>query len=198
MRLINCSQILWGGSVALLLAGCESMWTSTAGYTPDEDAFRPPSATTTAHNSKSLAAGTAMFETPSNQLYGASPFPPGPVPSDSDSSPADTGDYDNLEIVTPTLKGKLTVMRVGSERNDNNLLSVFAGLRNKSSHSLPLEVETVYKDKADHSLSTGDKSWVSITLKPHEETQYRSVAISEDATDFVVRVRRVSESAGPQ
>jgi hypothetical protein len=58
-------------------------------------------------------------------------------------------------------------------------------------------VETVYKDKTDHPLSDGRASWIGITLKPHEETQYRSVALSEDATDFMVRIRRAPDGDVP-
>jgi hypothetical protein len=107
-------------------------------------------------------------------------------------SSADEEPFDNLEIVSPGLKSRLTVTRVGSDRTDDNLLTVFAGLKNKSSRPLPIEVQTLYKDKRDHSLSDGRKSWVPLTLKPHEEMQYRSVAISEAATDFVVRIRHAA------
>ena len=107
-------------------------------------------------------------------------------------SSADEEPFDNLEIVSPGLKSRLAVTRVGSDRTDDNLLTVFAGLKNKSGRPLPLEVQTLYKDKRDHSLSDGRKSWVPLTLKPHEEMQYRSVAISEEATDFVVRIRHAA------
>ena len=106
-------------------------------------------------------------------------------------------DFDNLEVDSPNLKSQLAVLRVGSERSDSNLLTVFTGLRNKSEHQLPIEVETVYKDKTDHPLSDGRASWIGITLKPHEETQYRSVAISEDATDFMVKIRRAPNGDVP-
>jgi hypothetical protein len=103
--------------------------------------------------------------------------------------------FDNLEIVNPSLKDKLAVLRVGAGRSDSNLLSVFAGVKNKTAHPLDLEMQTVYRDKDGNSLTDGRGSWIAINLKPHEETQYRSVAISEDATDFVVRIRHAPGTA---
>lgn len=183
MRLITYTQIVLGSACALLLAGCGDMGTSTAGYNPDEDALPVRSGVAPA-NRTAVASGNELFgKRPPGQLYGTSPFP-------SDRATADTSqNFDNLEIMSSGLKTKLAVMRVGSDRNDSNLLSVFAGLKNKSGHRLPLEVQTVYKDKSDHPLTDGRSSWVPLTLKPHEETQYRSVAISEDAADFLVRIR---------
>ncbi len=100
--------------------------------------------------------------------------------------------FDNLDIVDASLKGKLGILRVGSEQTSNDLLSVFAGLKNKTSHSLALEVQTIYKDKAGDPLNSG--SWVPMTLKPHEETEYRSSSISAQAVDFLVRVRSASNN----
>jgi hypothetical protein len=99
-------------------------------------------------------------------------------------------DFDNLEIVDDSLKGKLAVLRVGSDPTENNLLSVFVGLKNRTPHPLPLEVQTIYKDKQGNQMNQG--SWVSLTLKPHEETEYRSSSISVDAADFLVRIRRAA------
>jgi hypothetical protein len=190
MRLITCSQIILGGACALLLAGCAE-GTSTAGFSSDEDAYSPHSGPAPG-SATSVASGNALFgQRPPGQLYGTSPFPA--QGGDQDASQG----FDNLEIVSPGLKTKLAVMRVGSDRTEGNLLSVFAGLKNKSSHPLPLEVQTVYKDKSDQPLTDGRSSWVPITLKPYEETQYRSVAISEDASDFMVRIRHASDTTAP-
>lgn len=97
--------------------------------------------------------------------------------------------FDNLDIVDVGLKTKLAVLRVGSEVGENNLLSVFAGLKNKTAHQLDLEVQTIYQDKAGNPLNSG--SWIPLTLKPHEEKEYRSTAISEQAVDFLIRVQRL-------
>jgi hypothetical protein len=171
------------GSV-LLLAGCGA--TDNAGFSPDEDA---------------LPARTGASLVTSGPTYGATSYQTLSLPSSHvqpPEEPADTSsDFDNLEIVSPSLKGQLAVTRVGSDRTDGNLLSVFAGLKNKSGHPLQLEVQTLYMDKTDHSLTDGRKSWIPITLKPHEATQYRSVAISEDATDFVVRIRHAQSNTTP-
>jgi hypothetical protein len=111
--------------------------------------------------------------------------PPVAKPASADDA---LPDFDNLEIVDAALNAKLGVLRVGSATGENNVLTVFAGLRNKSSHKLVLEVETIYKDKAGNELNTG--SWIRVTLKPHEESDYRSASISEAAVDFLIRVRR--------
>jgi hypothetical protein len=97
-------------------------------------------------------------------------------------------DFDNVEIVDSVLANKIELMRIGSQRGSNNLLGVFAGLRNKTAHRLELEIETIYKDQAGNDLNTG--SWIHFTLEPHAEQDYRSAAISEAAVDFLVRVRR--------
>ncbi|MCE0522153.1 MAG: hypothetical protein LV480_04510 [Methylacidiphilales bacterium] len=102
--------------------------------------------------------------------------------------------FDKLNFVDPDLDQEVDVLRVGSEVGANNLLSVFAGFKNKTEHTLKLEVKTVYQDKEGNALNPG--SWISITLKPDEEKEYHSTAISELAVDFVIRVRhRTSASA---
>jgi hypothetical protein len=106
--------------------------------------------------------------------------------TDADSS------FDNLDIVDSSLNGKVAILRVGSEVEENNLLSVFAGLKNKTAHRLDLEVQTIYKDKDDNALNAG--SWIAFTLRPHEEKEYHSASISELAVDFLVRVRRASNA----
>lgn len=96
--------------------------------------------------------------------------------------------FDNLDVVDASLNGKVAILRVGSQLGDNNLLTVFAGLKNRTTHRLALEVETIYKDKDGNALNAG--SWIPMTLKPYEERQYRSTSISEEAVDYLVRVRR--------
>jgi hypothetical protein len=102
--------------------------------------------------------------------------------SDNDSS------FDNVEIVDSSLNGKIAILRVGSEPTPTNLLSVFAGLKNKTSHKLNLELETIYKDKSGNALNQA--SWIAMTLKPHEEKEYHSASISDQAGDFLVYIRR--------
>jgi len=109
---------------------------------------------------------------------------------------ADAGStFDNLEIVDTTLNAKVAVLRVGSQLADNNLLTVFAGLKNKTERRVALEVETIYKDKAGNTLNSG--SWIPLTLDAHEEKDYRSTAISVDAVDFLIRVRRAVKPVVP-
>jgi hypothetical protein len=118
-----------------------------------------------------------------------------PAPPVASADPAaDTGSgFDNCDIADASLNGKLTVMRVGSETGENNLLSVFAGVKNKTGHRLDLEMETIYKDKDDNPLNAG--SWIPFTLPPRGEKEYRSASISEAATDFLIRVRRAPKAA---
>ena len=94
---------------------------------------------------------------------------------------------DSVDISDSGLAGTVTVLRVGSEVGQNNLLSVFAGLRNKTERRLNLEIETLYQDRDGNALNSG--SWIPFTLKAGEEKEYRSVSISEQAVDFVIRVR---------
>ena len=108
--------------------------------------------------------------------------------SDADEETDAGSSFDNIEIVDAGLNEKMAVLRVGSQVAENNLLSVFAGLKNKTAHRLALEVETIYKDKAGNALNAG--SWIPFTLKPHEEREYRSTSITEQAVDFLIRIRR--------
>jgi hypothetical protein len=101
--------------------------------------------------------------------------------------------FDNLDVVDASLNGKVAILRVGSQLGDNNLLAVFAGLKNRTAHRLALEVETIYKDKDGDTLNAG--SWIPMTLTPYEERQYRSASISEEAVDYLVRVRRAPSVA---
>lgn len=112
----------------------------------------------------------------------------------SAAAPTDPGStFDNLDIIDSSLNSQVTVLRVGSEVGENKLLSIFAGLKNKTGHLLNLEIETIYKDKDDDALNAG--SWIPFTLKAHEEKEYHSTAITIEAVDFLVRVRRTPGAA---
>ena len=161
---------------------------ASATYPTGHPSLRFPSST--------AKQGTAHSSPPSSSAP-ATPTvaPAASAPATSNHEPEtgsiDSGsDFDNLDVVDPSLKGQLGILRVGSEPTANDLLSVFAGLKNKTSHSLDIEVQTIYKDKAGDPLNEG--SWIPMTLKPHEESEYRSASISSDAVDFLVRVRRAS------
>jgi hypothetical protein len=105
------------------------------------------------------------------------------------------GDFDEVEIVDAALKPMVQVTRVGSQLGENNLLGVFAGIKNKTTHPLALEIETIYKDKGGNVLTTG--SWIRFSIKAGAQGDYRSVSISEGATDFLIRVRRARSSHAP-
>lgn len=102
--------------------------------------------------------------------------------------------FDNLDVIDNSLGGKLAVLRVGSDIGVNKLLSVFAGLRNKTGHPLNLEIQTIYKDTFGNALNSG--SWIAFSLKAHEEKEYHSSSISEQATDFLIRVRAAAPTHG--
>ncbi len=53
-------------------------------------------------------------------------------------------------------------------------------------------MRTVYKDKAGNELNSG--SWIPMTLKPHQETEYRSASISAEAADFMIHIRRAPDA----
>jgi hypothetical protein len=190
MRRMTRTEIWLTGAFALALQGCG---TSSAAFSSDEDAYRPPPAAATPSSSSPIVfnqIGPAAKLVNGHVVYGSD------MPASTDADDADTSsDFDNLEIVNPNLKDHLAVMRVGSDRTDSNLLSVFAGVKNKSAHPLKIEMQTIYKDKDGHSLTDNKAAWMPIDLKPHGETQYHSVAISEEATDFIVRIRHTPGSS---
>jgi hypothetical protein len=134
------------------------------------------------------ACANANPQSSPKSTQGTPPTSNGNADEDADAGSS----FDNLDVVDPSLNGKVAILRVGSALGDNNLLAVFAGLKNRTSHRLALEVETIYKDKDGNALNAG--SWITVTLKPHEERDYRSTSISELAVDFLIRVRRASGS----
>ncbi len=170
MRAVSfAARVCIGGSLALGLVGCAD----SKMMAPAIDDQLPPASAAAPMLAKNSSGQITWIGDTSQDQANASPVTP---------------NFDNLEIVNASLKDKLSVLRIGSQRSDSNLLSVFAGVKNQTGHVLDLEMQTIYRDKDGQAL-TGHGSWIPITLKPHEETQYRSVAISEDATDFVVRIR---------
>jgi hypothetical protein len=191
MRMPTWFRAILGSASLLTLAGCAG----SAGPVALDDGQMPPppKAAPAGFVTPSSTPATLLTQNSNgraNPVYGSSEES-SPVATETASlaAPAMTSGFDNLEIVTPDLKGRVAILRVGSDRTDSNLLSVFAGVRNRTGHRLEIEMQTVYRDKEGKPLTDGLGSWIPITLKPHEETQYRSVAISEDATDFVVRIR---------
>jgi hypothetical protein len=199
MNVSTRSAFLLSVAGMMVLVGCaESAKSTSAGARPagatvaQAKAARPAPRTTRDANGRLVTLA---------DLTGNSPTI-GQTMSLADSTPGETAlglsepdsTFDNLEIVGDGLHGKLDVMRVGSDRTDANLLSVFAGVKNRTAQRLKVEMQTIYRDKDGRALGDGRSSWIPITLKPHEETQYRSVAISEDATDFLVRIRPAAES----
>ena len=132
------------------------------------------------------------------QNEGLADSTPGATAMEAAATSSDSStDIDNLEIVGDGIKGKLAVLHVGADRNDSNLLSVFAGVKNETGRKLEVEMQTLYRDKDGHSLGDGE-NWIPITLKPHEQTQYRSVALTPDATDFLVRIRHAAPAVTGQ
>jgi hypothetical protein len=170
MRALIIKQAGWAGLCALVISGCAS----TKPQPPPVPGQPQPLAQTQTQSQPPVAH---------------------PATHEDTGDPADAGsNFDNLEIVDASLNAKVTVLRVGSERTPNNLLSVFAGLKNATPHRLVLEAETIYKDKAGNPLNAG--SWIPVVLKPREEGEYRSASISEEAVDFLVRVRLAPNASG--
>jgi hypothetical protein len=140
-----------------------------------------------------LVSGFALAAPPSVLEMLPSRYAAADDSADSDS------ESDNVEFVDAGLKGKLGVSRVGSEASPNDLLSVFVGLKNKTSQTLNLQVETIYKDSEGNALNAG--SWITMTLKPHEEKEYRSTSISQrfdpDVVTplYLIRIRRAVKAS---
>ena len=122
-------------------------------------------------------------------LVAALSFVPGPAPAAPADADSEAG-FDNVQIVDPGLNGKISVTRVGSDRTNTNLLSIFADLKNLTSRSLSIEAQTLYKDGDGNWIDGGHAGWVPLTLRPHEEFEYRSASLSEEAQDFLVRIKK--------
>ncbi len=140
-------------------------------------------------------AGPALPPPVGQKVYAVPPAP-APAPAAPDPPPDGDPDSDNVEIVDAALKGKLGLSSVGTEPSANNLLTVFIGLKNKTPHNLSLDVQTIYKNAVGDPLNAG--SWITLTLKPHEEREYRSTSISEPydpnavEAHFLIRIRRAA------
>jgi hypothetical protein len=108
------------------------------------------------------------------------------------AAPADnqSGFY-NVDLLDGSLTGKLGVMRVGSDRSDENLLSILAALKNLTGHPLKLEAQTLYRDASGNWMNGGCAGWIPLQLKPHGQLNYRSESLSVEAQDFLVRIRLV-------
>jgi len=194
MRAPISRQVLPVVSFALIVASCSYPHPGPSG--PSSDGALP--ATSGAASSALPQAKPGSVNASPGRLSSQAQNPPSDASSGAsdasmtEASPGTVGDdglsFDNIDVTDTSLNGQLAVLRVGSEPTANNLLSVFAGLKNKTDQNLYLEVQTIYKDKIGNALNKG--SWVPLTLKPHEETEYRSSAISEAAVDFLVRIRR--------
>jgi hypothetical protein len=114
-----------------------------------------------------------------------------PTPIHAASAPADSEvGFDNVDVLDAGLNGQISVVRVGSQRTNTNLLSIFASLKNMTAHSLTIQAQTLYKDGDGNWLDGGKAGWLTLELKPHEELEYRSASLSDEAQDFLVRVRR--------
>ncbi len=175
-RIFNRAML--GGSFLLLVAGCASGSSNLSAAAND-----PPPAP-----SSTKPAPVHELAVP---LQSSSGIPVTTSSQDSSASDIATA-FDNVDLVNSNLVGKLAILRVGSNRTEANLLSVFVGLKNETAHVLQLEVQTIYKDDSGQALTQGTGNWIPMKLKPREEADYRSVAISEDATDFLVRIRRTA------
>jgi hypothetical protein len=193
--MLRIPVLICGMAGIALLAGCADAPAQKVASTPPAPAS--PWIRDTRGNVVTLASLTGK-NPQIGQTEGLADSTPGATALEAASSYSDSSDVENLEIVGDGLKGKLAVLRVGAARNDSNLLSVFAGVKNETSRRLEVQMQTLYRDKDGNSLSDGHASWIPLTLKPHEQTQYRSVALTPDATDFLVRIRHAPSASEPE
>lgn len=189
MRAISTSQALLAGGCALLLSACGIV---QPGPLPDQVLPQWPGAPPPVPAPTPTAPVAPVKPAPKPKPTTA---PTTTAPETSTTAPDAGSSFDNLELVDESLNGKLAILRVGSQPTDTNLLGVFAGLKNKTARRLNLEVQTIYKDKSDTPLNKG--SWISLTLQPHEETEYHSASISDQAVDFLIRIRRAAPVKAP-
>jgi hypothetical protein len=68
------------------------------------------------------------------------------------------------------------------------LLTVYVDIQNKTHKPLELQVQTMYEDTSKNLVSS-DSSWIDFPLKPRETQEYCSVALSQDARSYLVRIR---------
>jgi hypothetical protein len=174
VRRANISKAAWLGLAAGLVCSCGSL-PGNSSASVDGDLPSGPGVSTTAGSPSSPTVNTASNATATSTAGTA-----------STANPSST--FDNVEVVDRSLAGKLAITRAGSQPGENGLLTVFAGLKNKTGKRLHLEVETIYRDSLGHDLNA--ESWIPVTLQPHEDRDYSSASISAQATDFLVRVRR--------
>jgi hypothetical protein len=110
------------------------------------------------------------------------------APAAPDETDTDAG-FDNVDVLGTALFGKLSVVRVGSQRTNTGLLAIFASLKNLTGHPLTIQAQTLYKDGDGNWIDGGKAGWLTLTLKPHGELEYRSASLSDEAQDFLVRLR---------
>jgi hypothetical protein len=119
---------------------------------------------------------------------------PGRLAQGADPLAATDGDselgFDNVDVIDHGLEAKLNVVSAGSQRTANNLLAIFATVKNLTAHRLVIQAQTLYKDRAGNWLDGGRAGWITLTLQPHQKLDYRSASLSIQAQDFVVRIRR--------
>jgi hypothetical protein len=106
------------------------------------------------------------------------------------SAPADTSSgFENVDLLDGTLTGKLGVIDVGSNRSTDNLLNVCATLKNITGHTLKIEAQTLYRDASGNWINGGRAGWITLEIKPRGELAYRSASLTDEAQDYLVRVR---------
>ncbi len=107
--------------------------------------------------------------------------------SSGDSGDSDS-DFDGVHFVDKKLAGLIKVERVNTELSPMKLLTVYVAFKNKTHKAIDIQVQTNYADVDKKPLS-GEDSWIDLTLKPREESEYCSVALSADARSYLVQVR---------
>lgn len=86
-------------------------------------------------------------------------------------------------------------------RTANKSLSLQVSLRNRTNdETLPIQVQTVFKDDQDRVLYTqtgSEPAWQPLVLTPGQVAYYTQSALTPEATKFVVRVRYAPKPLPP-
>ncbi len=77
-------------------------------------------------------------------------------------------------------------------RNAQNYLTVQASLRNRSSKTVPIQVQTLFKDAKGMILYNdlgNEVAWQSMVLSANETKSLTQNAMTPEATQYIIRVR---------
>jgi len=195
MRMMIYSRLVLGCALSVFLAGCSGL-PSTSNNSTDSDGSLPspdgavstgpaPASTASALPDTGNGSTVPVADAPAAAPETANMPVPAAAPTVSSATPGSTH---RVEVVSSSLHGKLTVSRINSSRA-TGLLAVSAEMRNRTSHRLEIQVQTVFKDQTGLALTNQEGSWETVTMKAHQETPYQATASSAQAAEFLIRLR---------